>query len=97
MFGYDFKADHDALSERIETASPEDSLILQKPTLQEEHEGGKRFEKDNWEYKLLHRWIEAGAKGAAGEPRQADQGERLLHSPRLWTRLAGLLLRRPGG
>lgn len=68
MFGYDFKADLEALGERLETGSPEDSLILLKPTLQEDHEGGKRYEKGGWEYQLLHRWIAAGAKGEASEP-----------------------------
>lgn len=75
MFGYDFKADHDALSERIETGSPADSLILLKPTLQEDHEGGKRFEKDSWEYQLLHRWIESGAKGTADQPQKLARFE----------------------
>lgn len=68
MFGYDFKADLEALRERLETGSPEDSLILLKPTLQEDHEGGKRYEQGGWEYKLLHRWIAAGAEGEAERP-----------------------------
>jgi len=75
MFGYDFKADLEALGERLETGSPDDSLILLKPTLQEDHEGGKRFEKGGWEYKLLHRWIAAGANGEASEPEKIARFE----------------------
>ena len=65
MFGYDFAADLEALSERIDPASPDDSLILLKPTLQVDHEGGLRYEKDGWAYQLLRRWIEGGAHGVS--------------------------------
>lgn len=67
MFGYDFKADHVALSDedagRILVDSPDDSLILQKPTETIEHGGGKRLEINSWQYNLLYRWIADGAVG----------------------------------
>src|SRR5436309_6206363 len=44
LFGYDFKADHDALTKgeapRLDVQDPIDSLILQKPTLKLAHKGG---------------------------------------------------------
>ena len=39
------------------------SKILAKPTLAMPHKGGKRFEVDGWQYRLIERWIEGGAKG----------------------------------
>lgn len=69
MFGYDFVADHENLVERVDTESVDASLLLNKPTSAEEHEGGKRFSPGGWEQRLLWRWIEAGAQGvASGAP-----------------------------
>ncbi|MCB9940319.1 MAG: DUF1549 domain-containing protein [Planctomycetaceae bacterium] len=68
MFGYDFEMDHGNLSERIDLDSPDDSLILNKPTSADEHEGGLRLPPGGWEQKLLRRWIEAGAKGVGENP-----------------------------
>jgi hypothetical protein len=65
LFGYDFKADHDALSKRLKLDDIDKSLILQKPTKQVDHEGGKRFAKDSWQYHLLQRWLKLGATGAS--------------------------------
>ncbi len=66
LFGYDFKSDHEALAKgdkpRINEQKPLESLILNKPTLSIDHEGGKKYEKNSWEYHVLHRWIAAGAK-----------------------------------
>jgi hypothetical protein len=69
LFGYDFKADHDALLKpdgekpsRVNTSAPLDSLILHKPTDESIHEGGKRMEKGSWQYNVLLKWIESGAK-----------------------------------
>ena len=72
LFGFDFQKDHAALlgeassedENRVNLTAPERSLILLKPTRQIKHRGGEVIEKDSWEYNLLHRWIEAGAKGA---------------------------------
>src|SRR6201989_2629634 len=63
LFGYDFKADHDALTRgdgpRVDVKPPDESLILQKPTLALSHKGGKRMEGGSWQYQLLLRWIKA--------------------------------------
>jgi hypothetical protein len=77
LFGYDFKADHDALSTgklpdgtlpkdaepRIDLKNARASLILVKPTSvdKDDHGGGKRMDVDSWQYRLILRWIEAGA------------------------------------
>jgi len=69
LFGYDFKSDHEALlggdEPRVNVKSPAESLILQKPTLTIDHEGGRRYKQGGWEYHLLQRWIEAGAPPVA--------------------------------
>jgi len=66
LFGYDFKADHAALlaqdKPRIDAAHPAESPILTKPTDADMHEGGQRYEKNSWQYRLLLRWIQSGAK-----------------------------------
>lgn len=66
LFGYDFKLDHDALfqedSPRVDRANPLESLIIAKPIDGDMHEGGKRYEKDSWQYNVIRRWIEGGAK-----------------------------------
>lgn len=66
LFGYDFNADHEALlqadSPRVDVKNPLESLILVKPTDADMHEGGQRYKKDSWQYHVLRRWIEAGAR-----------------------------------
>ena len=66
LFGYDFKADHEALTSgdkpRVDVKTPLESLILAKPIDADMHEGGQRYKKDSWEYNVLRRWVEAGAK-----------------------------------
>ena len=66
LFGYDFQSDHDALfdadSLRVDREQPLESLILNKPTDAEMHEGGLRYKRDAWQYRVFHRWIESGAE-----------------------------------
>ncbi len=66
LFGYDFKKDHEALfdkdSPRVDLKNVDESLIISKPTDADNHEGGLRYKKGTWEYNLIHRWIETGAK-----------------------------------
>src|SRR5687768_16789271 len=66
LFGYDFKQDHHALlggdEPRVNLKSPAQSLILRKPTMQEDHGGEKVIEKDSWQYHILANWIKQGAK-----------------------------------
>ena len=66
LFGYDFQFDHEALTKagegRVNLQQPLESLILKKPTSDDDHEGGKRYEPNSWQFHVLRRWIEAGAK-----------------------------------
>src|SRR5688500_15673841 len=59
LFGYDFEKDHQEMTRdsdggeamvRIDAKSPEQSLLLLKPTLQTKHKGKERFAKGRWEY-----------------------------------------------
>jgi hypothetical protein len=65
LFGYDFAEDHKALLggdlPRVNLESPGQSLILLKPTMQEDHGGEKIFERDSWAYNILAGWIKGGA------------------------------------
>lgn len=67
LFGYDFQADHEALTAgeepRVDLKDPAASLILQKPTLAIDHEGGRRMDAGSWQYHIFRRWIAAGAAG----------------------------------
>ncbi|QDT43518.1 Internalin-A precursor [Gimesia alba] len=67
MFGYDFKLDHDNLLERIDKQKPDESLVLNKPTSEDEHEGGLKLPPGGWEQKLLREWIAAGAASVGKE------------------------------
>jgi mono/diheme cytochrome c family protein len=75
LLGYDPDADylaitHVARSRRVTPSQPERSLILRKPTLQVAHRGGKRFDIDSPEYRLLCDWIAGGLPAPAStEPR----------------------------
>src|SRR5207244_6628306 len=54
LFGYDFKADHDALlggeQPRVDLKNPRDSKALLKPTRSVAHKGGKRLAVAGGEY-----------------------------------------------
>ncbi len=55
---------------RIDRTNAAKSLLLTKPTMEEQHKGKKRLEKGSWEYNLVLKWIQSGAKGdveATGE------------------------------
>lgn len=75
LFGYDFDADHAALTgdsqsesgRRVNRAEAERSLILRKPSGEVEHEGGRLIEPNSWQHRLLQRWIESGAHGQGKE------------------------------
>lgn len=66
LFGYDFAADHKALTDpeagRVDLAGIDESLILAKPLDAAIHEGGKRMDAGSWQHRVLKRWIEAGAE-----------------------------------
>lgn len=65
LFGYDFKADHEALwdkeSPRVNTDDVSESLIIAKPTDELNHEGGERYKIGSWEHHVFQKWIAAGA------------------------------------
>lgn len=67
LFGYDFKMDHENLTKgdepRVSLEKPAESLFLQKPTMQIQHEGGERMTAGSWQYRLLEQWVKGGAKG----------------------------------
>ncbi len=65
VFAYDPKSDYQHIvkadrGRRIFPAAPEESLILKKPTLGIEHEGGQRFEVGSESYKTILKWIMQG-------------------------------------
>lgn len=82
LFGYDFKADHQALMEagsgRVDLDDTDESLILAKPSDAEAHEGGKRFALGSWQHHVLRRWIETGGKF---DPQQIQTLDRLEVQP----------------
>ncbi len=64
--GYDpvtdyFSLTREALGRRLVKMAPARSLILLKPTLTLPHGGGKRFEVDSPEYRVIAAWVAAGA------------------------------------
>src|SRR6266849_330960 len=66
--GYDDDADflaltRNALGRRIIPSDPGRSLMLLKPTGAVPHKGGKKFDTDSLEYRILSEWIAAGTPG----------------------------------
>jgi hypothetical protein len=60
---FDFETlTRDTLGRRTDRLHPENSLILAKATSIVPHEGGKRFDRDSLEYRLLVRWIAEGLR-----------------------------------
>ena len=59
------RKDLEALTDRVDLQAARESLILTKPSLQEEHGGGKRLNVDSWPYQILLAWIEQGARPAS--------------------------------
>jgi len=71
LFGYDPAGDYrrtveDLPGRRVNTAVPEESLLLLKATGAVPHTGGRLFEKDSDLYKTLAAWIAAGAPDDVG-------------------------------
>ncbi|MCX5662447.1 MAG: DUF1549 and DUF1553 domain-containing protein [Planctomycetota bacterium] len=66
LFGYDPQGDYQNVTRqlagrRINTAMPEESLLLQKSTGAVQHTGGERFKADSANYAAVLRWLQAGA------------------------------------
>ena len=71
--GYDptldlFTLTREAAGRRVDRLDPSASAILVKATAAAPHEGGKRFDRDSPEYRLLHDWIARGAEDDAASP-----------------------------
>ncbi len=71
LFGYDPEMDYLALSRdaegrRLNTADPDNSLLLLKATGRVPHEGQTRFGRDSWAYQLLRTWLTQGARWNKG-------------------------------
>ena len=73
LFGYDPEGDHarltraEVIGRRVNLASPEDCLLLNKATGKVAHTGGKRIEPGGEGYQIVLRWLEAGAPGDTKE------------------------------
>lgn len=68
LFGYNPESDYltitrESRGRRIDLSSPGASLFLTKPTTALKHKGGKRFEVDSEEYRILAAWLAEGAPG----------------------------------
>jgi hypothetical protein len=71
LFGYDpdkdyFALTREALGRRVNPSDPDNSLLLLKATGAIKHEGGMRFGRDSWQYRVFREWIVAGAPWTAG-------------------------------
>ncbi len=78
--GYDDEGDYlaltrNALGRRIVPSDPGRSLLLLKPTGAVPHKGGKRFDVESLEYKVLSQWIAAGAPGPGKEDARVERIE----------------------
>ena len=72
LFGFEPELDQqellevDELSEedgpRASLEHPHQSLVLRKPTSEDEHGGGQRMTEGGWEYNVFRDWIAAGAQ-----------------------------------
>jgi hypothetical protein len=70
------KGDEDEV--HIDRDHPDQSLILLKPTMQVKHKGKLRFKKDEWQYNLILKWIQDGAKD---DSKQTGELQRLEITP----------------
>ena len=83
--GYDLSADHKALLDFADLADPDQSWMLLKPTLQETHRGGKRFDVGSESHLILRQWLAEGAKADVGSAVQLKTIE-ILPDSRLMSR-----------
>lgn len=84
LFGYDPGLDHRELTDdegegpRVDVKRPERSLALLKPLAEVDHDGGQRFDRQNWQHRLLQQWI---AGGAPYDPETAPYLDSLALTP----------------
>ena len=82
LLGFDPDADYqsivrDARGRRVFPSSPEESLILKKPSQRLPHGGGLRLTEGDAAYRILHAWVEQGMP----PPRSGLHVTRLAVSP----------------
>lgn len=76
---FDFEAlTRDQFGRRVNLIEPDQSLLLLKPTTQVAHEGGRRFETNSADHRILRDWI---ARGAAQDVESAPRLTRLEVTP----------------
>ena len=73
LFGHDPARDFKAIvrgaqGRRVNVLEPDRSLVLLKATGQVPHEGGQRFARGSWEYRIIRAWIAAGASRDPARP-----------------------------
>jgi len=71
LLGYDAQADYENLvnefeGRRVNRAHPEKSLVLRKPSMDVDHEGGLRLQPDGDGFQIIRDWIAAGAPRGSG-------------------------------
>jgi len=86
--GYDPISDyytmtHQALGRRTDRLEPAKSLILLKPTLTVSHGGGRRFDVDSPEYRVISGWIAQGMPAPSASDAQVTAVEVLPHEASL--------------
>lgn len=74
---------------RVNVLEPHRSLLLQKPTMQVAHGGGKRLRKTDDAYRILQRWIAEGAKVDPEGTARCDQLKVFPRQKRLLSVSAG--------
>ena len=88
LFGYEPDEDYEMIvrkhdGRRVNLAEPVKSLLLQKPTFQVQHGGGKLIKEGSNDYNALLDWLRAGAKRATIERRMVSlrlvPGNTVLH------------------
>ncbi|MEZ6123480.1 MAG: DUF1549 and DUF1553 domain-containing protein [Planctomycetaceae bacterium] len=77
LLGFDADFDYDAIAKdgrgrRVFAGVPEHSLLLTKPAGAVPHGGGRRFDLDSSEYRILQQWV------VDGMPRHAEGAPKLL-------------------
>jgi hypothetical protein len=82
------------LSRRVNVLEPAESLLLKKPLMRVAHVGGKRLNKSDAAYRILHDWIAEGARADDAGAAQCTQlvvyppAGRLLHFPHVTQQLS---------
>ena len=97
LFGHDPARDfevitHGAQGRRVNVFDPGRSLVLLKATGQVAHEGGQRFVRGSWEYRVIRAWIANGAGRDPSRPAvqaiEIQPAESRLERPGATSRLA---------